>query len=202
MYKSRSIFHLIHTLYFFLTLFTYIFSNRGGFIDYAKAPAISCPVLVCPPTISANLTNNTVNLFRFKLQKQKTCSLTSFLSYYVRNRRRKLSTKGISTRTKCIINLMQVGSKEVAQLKVDQGQKALRRLEVPFSCSKLSRRDLENSKIRVKQFNIRSIHRFKLLRLPTVIIRSTLRVGRLKPPKKQNANSNSIKFDINLTNYE
>ena len=95
---------------------------------------------------------------------------------------------------------MQVGSKAVAQLKVDQGQKALCRLVVPFSCSKLSRRDLVKN--RVKYLKIRSTHRIKLLRLPTVIIRSTLRVGRLKPPKKQNANSNSIKFDINLTNYE
>ena len=181
MYKSRSIFHLIHTLHFLLTLFTFISSNRGGFIDYATAPAISCLVLVCPPTISANLTYNTVKFPYLKLQNQKLCSSTSFLSYYVRNRRRILSKKGISTRTKCIL-IMQVGSKEVAQLKVDQGQKALRRLEVPSSCSKISSRD---EKARVTYFKVRSRLQQKL---PTIVILSKLRVRRLKLPKKLNAN--------------
>ena len=194
MYKSRSIFHLIHTLHFLLTLYTFNSSNRGGFIDYATAPAISCLVLVCPPTISTNLTYNTVKFSRLKLQNQKKCSSISFLSYYVRNRIRIPSKEGISTRTKC--NKMQVGSKEVAQLKVDQGQKALRRLEVPFSCSKISSRDLERT--RVTYFKIRS--RSQQTKLPTVVIHNTLRVGRLKPPKKQNANS--TKFDIKSTNYE
>ena len=84
---------------------------------------------------------------------------------------------------------MQVGSKEVAQLKVDQGQKALRRLEVPFSCSKISSRD---ERTRVTYFKIRS--RIQQLKLPTLVIRSTLKVWRLKLPKKQNANL--IKFVI------
>ena len=190
MYKSRSIFHLIHTLHFPLTLYTFISSNRGGFIDYATAPAISCLVLVCPPTISANLTLNTVKFPYLKLQNQKLCSSTSFLSYYVRNRRRILSKKGISTRTKCILK-MQVGSKEVAQLKVDQGQKALRRLEVPSSCSKISSRD---EKARVIYFKVRSRLQQKL---PTVVIRSKLRVWRLKLPKKQNANFHKFVIKTN-----
>ena len=193
MRKSRSIFHLLLLLITFSFVFLNLVCNRGGFIDYATAPAISCLVLVCPPTISANLTYNTVKFPYLKLQNQKLCSSTSFLSYYVRNRRRILSKKGISTRIKCIL-IMQVGSKEVAQLKVDQGQKALRRLEVPSSCSKISSRD---EKVRVTYSKLRSRLQQKL---PTVVIRSTLRVGRLKPPKKQNANS--TKFVIKLTNYE
>ena len=196
MYKSRSIFHLILTLHFLLTLYTFISSNRGGFIDYATAPAISCLVLVCPPTIFTNLTYNTVKFLRLKLQKQKICSLTSFLSYYVRNRFRISSKKGISTRTKC--NKMQVGSKEVAQLKVDQGQKALCRLEVPSSCSKISRRDLVRN--RVRYYKIRSALKVWRLKPPIVQIRSKLRVGRIKPPKKRNSNK-SI-FDIKIAKYE
>ena len=65
------------------TLFLQLFSNRGGFIDYAKAPVISCHVLVFPPKISLGLTSNIVKTLYVHTFNQKCCRLILLASLYV-----------------------------------------------------------------------------------------------------------------------